>query len=775
MSRAVLLASAALLLFVPASVAQTAPPLAGQGTGELLPTIEVLAITPLSGAGIDIDKAPSAVTVIDQAQVERAGSPSVVKALTQQVPSVSVSDVSGNAFQPDVMFRGFDASPVSGTPQGLAVYQNGVRINEAFGDVVNWDLIPTIAIRSMDLISNNPAFGFNALGGALSLQMKDGFTNPGGTLDVSGGSYGRAQTALEWGKQVGQYAVYGALEGVQDNGYRDFSASQVRRFYGDVGYKGDSSEFHVNVGLADNHFGATASAPIQLLQQSWSSVYTTPQTSADQLAMVNLTGRVDVSPTWSLQGDLHVRAFDQHTVDGNSTNVQPCSDPTLLCFNNATDPANGLNGKQLNNTFPSSAVLGEIDRTKTQSTTYGAALQATNTDKILGHDNQFVIGGSVDYSITNYSASAELGTVAPNYVVVGSGIFLGPSGNPVSDGPVRLRATNVYSGLYGLDAFDVTDKLTVTGGARLNVADINLDDQLGGGASGDSQFIHLNPMIGATYRLTPEITAYGSYSQANRAPTPLELGCANPVQPCILASFVVSDPPLKQVIARTFEAGLRGTHDFGGTGGTLGWSLGAFRTQDSDDLLNVPSPQQQGFGYVTNIGNTLREGVEAQLNYKNGPFSAYASYAYVNAIFLTSLQLASNSPAANAAGLIQVSPGDQMSMIPRNRVKLGADYAITPKWNVGGDVLYTGAQRFLGDQSNQEPMLPAYGVVSLNSSYKITENFQIYARIENLLDSRYYAFGTYFDTASLFGNLTDPQSVSPGQPRSFYAGMKATF
>ena len=215
------------------ALAQNAPAApAGSGATVVLPTIDVFSLTPLSGlsgTGVDVNKVPAAVTVIDSKEIEREESPSIVKSLAQYTPSVDVQDVAGNPFQPDVFFRGFDASPVSGTPQGLAVYQNGVRINEAFGDTVNWDLIPTVAVRTMDVISNNPAFGLNALGGAISMQMKNGFTWQGTSIDVMGGSYGRAQASLQWGKVVGPWSAYIAIEGAHDDGYRQFGSSDIRQ------------------------------------------------------------------------------------------------------------------------------------------------------------------------------------------------------------------------------------------------------------------------------------------------------------------------------------------------------------------------------------------------------------------------------------------------------------------------------------------------------------------------------------------------------------------
>ena len=170
---------------------------------------------------------PASINAIDASQIKQTGSLNITDALEKYVPGITVNEVNGNPFQPDVQFRGFVASPVSGTPQGLAVYQNGVRINEAFGDTVNWDLIPTAAIKSVTMVTNNPAFGLNALGGAVDVQMKDGFNYHGAEIDTMGGSFGRIQSSAQWGKQIDNYAVYGALEGLHDDGFRNF---QTRTF-----------------------------------------------------------------------------------------------------------------------------------------------------------------------------------------------------------------------------------------------------------------------------------------------------------------------------------------------------------------------------------------------------------------------------------------------------------------------------------------------------------------------------------------------------------------
>jgi iron complex outermembrane receptor protein len=736
--------------------------------------------TPTAGSGMDVDKVPAAVNALGARQIERTGSLNIADALQQQVPGIIVSDTTGNPFQPDIQFRGFVASPVAGTPQGLAVYQNGTRINEAFGDTVNWDLIPTAAIRSVTVVTNNPAFGLNALGGAVNVQMKDGFNYHGAEINTMGGSFGRIQSSAQWGKQIDGFAVYGALEGLRDGGYRNFSESKVRRFYGDVGYRTDSSEFHLNMGVANNKFGAAAAVPVELLQKYWGATYTTPQTSANRVGYVNLTGKVEATPTWTIEGSARVRVFQQKTVDGNPTETERCAaDPALLCFNDDDVPANGLNGVQLVNPFPADAILGQIDRTTTRSTTTGGTLQATNTDQLFGHNNQFMVGASFDSGVTRFGASAELGTIGSNYVVSGSGIFLGPSGDPIAIGPVSLRATNRYTGLYALDTFDVTDAFSITGGGRINHARIQLEDQIGSALNGEHTFSRFNPIIGGTYKITSGLTAYAGYSEANRAPTPLELACADPARPCIIAAFLIADPPLKQVVSRTVEAGLRGSKEL--NIGTLSWKLGAFRAQNQDDILAIPSPQLQGFGYFQNVGSTRRQGIEAQVNLTSKTLQLYASYALVDARFLDALQVGSNSPFADADGNVQVLPGNRIPAIPRNRIKAGFDYWVTDQLKVGGDALFVGSQYFAGDESNQAERLASYAVFNAHGSYQINKTFQLYGRVDNIFDRRYATHGTFFQTDDIpnFANggapFTDARTVSPARPRAFYAGLKATF
>jgi iron complex outermembrane receptor protein len=302
--------------------------------------------------------------------------------------------------------------------------------------------------------------------------------------------------------------------------------------------------------------------------------------------------------------------------------------------------------------------------------------------------------------------------------------------------------------------------------------------------NGNNQFQRLNPVIGFTYKLTPDLTAYAGYSEANRAPTPLELGCASPTTPCMIDNFLIADPPLQQVVAHTYEAGLRGKFTTADAKGQLNWSLGVFHTLSSNDIINVASPAIQGFGFFQNSGNTLRKGIEAKVNYKWDRLTAYANYTFIDATYRSALTISSPDNPNAVDGNIFVVPGNHIPGIPAHRFKAGAEYNVTDPWKIGADLYVVGTQYFIHDDSNQFAKVPAYWVVNLHSSYQVTKNVEVFGLIQNLFNTRYYAAGTFFQTGgftnvgggdNLFANLTDPRTFLPGMPFAAYAGIKATF
>lgn len=776
---------------------------------ERLPEIQIISNTPVQGPGVDRDKIPSTTSTVTAADFQRSYSQNVTDTLFQRIPGVTLSDPNGNGAQQEIRYRGFAASPLQGTPQGLAVYMNGVRLNESFGDTVNWDLIPTNAISRADVFTSNPIFGLNALGGAISLTTKNGFTYQGLEAEGQGGSYNRGQGGVQYGAEMGNWGIYVAAQGLTDDGWRTASPTRLGRFYGDIGYRDDRAEFHLYGGVSSSSFGVAAATPVQLLARDWSSVYTTPQTTDNKMGLVGLNGKYAVTDTWSLQGNLYGRFFRQDHVDGNDADVERCSASSSfanqLCLEDdgfqRPVPFTGAAALAFRNQFAilnqnnapipcppgpgntcANVPYGSIDQTSTRSDTFGGSLQATNDDKIWGHGNHFAVGGSIDRGNTNFAATSTLGYIYPdlnvgfNPSIPGNGSVIHTLGN-VGYTPVTIDTRNTYYGLYATDTFDVTDRLAITGGGRYNVADIRVRDLLGTSPdlNSDSTFSRFNPVAGATYKIAPWMTVYGGYSESNRAPTPLELGCSNPSKPCLLESFLVSDPPLKQVVGHTYEAGLRGTSPF--ADGSFEWKAGWFRTDSDDDIITLAS-FIQGRGYYQNVPQTRRQGVELSAEYKSSRWLAYASYSYIDATYRFNGTLASpNNPSSDADGNIFVTSGDRIPGIPQHQFKAGADYLITPQWKLGADLVAVGSSFYVGDDANQNQKLPGYVVVNLHSSYEVTKNITVFGVINNLFDRKYALFGTYFEPqgtskAGLPITLTDQRTEVPGAPFAIYGGVR---
>jgi iron complex outermembrane receptor protein len=725
--------------------------------------------------------------VLTAADFDHSRSSNLLEALSTGLPGVTLGDQSGNPFQRDLNYRGFIASPVPGTPQGLAIFQNGIRINESFNDVVNWAFIPETAIQRVSLVSNNPIYGLNAIGGALNIEMKNGFTYQGRQAEAIFGSYGRIQGTAQFGAQDAGRSIYVAADAVNDAGWRDFSSSsQLRRMYVDLGARNDQTEYHINFTGADTKLGAVAATPIELLNLRWSSVYTWPQTSHLQLAFLTASINHAFSDELSLQANTYYRGFRQAHVDGNGTDAQPCdpagSFPGQLCIGDGNTPIN--QNFPVPDTLPPSAFLGEIDRNWTTTGSYGGAAQITSAAKLFDHDNHVVVGASVDHGRSIFAANSELGTIDQNLFVTGTGISID---QPAADlSPVNLLAINTYTGVFATDTFDLTSKFSLTAGGRFNIAQIDLQDQTGTNPSltSSNRYQRFNPVIGATYKVTPNLTAYAGYSEANRAPTPLELGCSSPTNPCMIDTFLIADPPLKQVVSYTYEAGLRGKFDAGGDKGSISWGLGAFHTALSNDILNVASTVPM-FGYFQNAGNTLRKGIEAKVAYHVERWNAYANYTYVDATYQSALTLSSpDDPFADAAGNIHVVPGDHIPGIPAHRFKAGVEYDSAEAWKVGADLNVVGTQYLIHDDANQNPKVPAYAVVNLHGSYQVTKNVEAFGLVNNLFNRHYYAAGTFFSTDGFNSNtfnapnffvLQDPRTFLPGIPFAAYAGLRAKF
>jgi len=777
----------ALILAQPA-IAQVASTSAQQP----IETVTVIGTTPIPGIGIDIDKIAGNVQTVTASDLTREGSASATSALNDQLGSVSINDNLDDPFQPDILFRGFEASPVLGTPEGLAVYQNGVRINEAFGDSLNWDLITDMAVDRITVVSANPVYGLNALGGAVIVSMKNGFTSDGSEIEASGGSWGQRSVSAEYGGSDGPFGFYIAGRLLQESGWREFSPDTLEQLYADMSYREHGLSLDLSFSGANNLLSGESPTPVQELAVSRSLIFTSPQTNANKLAFVALDAGYAVNDDLSIQSTAYVREFRQNVVNGNTTDYTACTVAPYIgdmCQADDTTPLTNSSGGYLPDISEGGTVtIGENDFETINTLGVGGSLQATESAAIFGHDNQLSVGGSIDHASTDFQSSAELGTINAALQVSFSGLFVDtPENTPWTATPVNLNAANSYYGLFGTDTFNITDDLTLTASGRYNLAEIDLADRLGTALSGDNRYTRFDPALGLTEKVSTNLTIYAGYSEGNRAPTPGEIECSNPTAPCLLPSSLSSDPPtLRQVVSHTWEAGLRGHFSLPEIApGLITWNASLFRTNVDDDIYGVATSLSTG--YFQNIGGTRRQGAELGLKYEDERLSMFLDYSYVDATFESAFLL--NSPQnnfADANGNIQVEPGDALPGIPANRIKAGADYRVLPSWIVGEDIVYESSQFFRGDESNQMGPLPGYTEVNLHSKYELTDHVELFVNVVNALDGKYATFGVLGDPTGIGapgippGAVTNGSGVnnrfeSPAAPISAFGGVRIQF
>jgi outer membrane receptor protein involved in Fe transport len=518
---------------------------------------------------------------------------------------------------------------------------------------------------------------------------------------------------------------------------------------------------------------------VELLAADRSAQFTGPNVISNNYGRVILSGNYDVTDATSVQGLVYYENLLQRVANGNGSPIGPCADGTLfLCANSgvgavATDRA----GNPIPAFLGPSGAYASLAQQTTNTNGYGASAQVTNKSEAFGRPNQLIAGFSFDGAQTIFSASTQIGTLdVPSRNFIGPGTLIDLADGSIA--PVRAAITDGYYGVFFTDTLDVTSALSVNVAGRFNSAQIGIKDLTSTSLTGAHAYNRFNPAAGLTYKPLPGVTLYGGYSESNRAPTPAELTCSNPSAPCSLANFFSGDPNLKQVVAHTFEVGVRGqfaSHN----GARLDWNLNLYRTDLSDDIAFAQSAVL-GTGFFQNIGATRRQGFDAGLRFTSNRWQAWIGYSYIDATFQSSFVLSSpNNPAANANGNIAVQPGDRLPGVPDQLIKFGVQYSVTDKWVVGAAGIATTGQFLFGDEANLTKKLPGYFLLNLNTSYQVTKNFQVFALLQNAFNATYYTFGTFSPTTSVpivqVPNATNTRSYNIGAPIAAFGGVKITF
>jgi outer membrane receptor protein involved in Fe transport len=709
-----------------------------------MPVVEVIGVTPLPGIGVPIRDVPANVQIYNARDIRQQRQTNLGEYLEENPTGVTVNSSQGNPFQPDINYRGFTASPVLGTPQGLSVFQDGVRINEPFGDVVNWDLIPQSAISSIQLIpGSNPAFGLNTLGGALAIYTKSGSQYPGGSIEAYGGSFGRKGATMEYGGKRGNLDYFFTGNYLDDHGWAEHNPSNVQQFFGKVGWQDEKTDLDVSLTLADNTLQGTQALPRSFFENI-RQPYTFPDLNTNKLAFLTVKGSRFITDEILLGGNFYTRKYKNENVSSNVNDD----------FDAIANPVEATN-----------------DRSVIDQDGYGFGLQLTLLGDLARLENRFSVGASADIGKARFTQESQTALFTAERGTTGTSEF-----TSVTDAQTR----NQYYGLFFTDTLKLAQEWALTVSGRYNRATVKIEDLSGAAPllNGQHTFSRLNPAVGINYTPGERLTAYAAYNEGMRAPTPIELACADPAAPCKLPNNFLADPDLKMVVSRTFEAGARGR-----IATDTRWSAAIFRTELTDDIQFISSGGAAvNAGFFQNIGKTKREGLELALSSKWNAFSASARYSYVNATFEAPFVV--NSPSnstADAGGNIQVQPGNRILGIPRNSLKLRFQYDLPEHATLGVNIIYSGSIFARGDENNQDAngRVPGYSVVNLDGRYRLGKGFEVFARVANLFDRKYSNFGilgqNFFAGPGRGFDGTNPvaeQFRGPGVPRGAWAGLR---
>ncbi|PHV03913.1 TonB-dependent receptor [Janthinobacterium sp. BJB412] len=752
-------------------------------------SVDIVGVAPLPGLGVERRLLPYSVQTASAKNSEQAPGENLGEFMARNLSGVNVNEISGSPFQNDITFRGFRASPVLGTSQGISVYLDGVRVNEPFGDVVNWDMLPEAAIGSVLLVpGSNPLYGLNTLGGALALTSKSGRSHPGFEANVSTSSGGQRRSDLAYGiSGADHWHAFLAATVFNDRGWREHSDGRLGNAYLKLGRASGDSDWSlallagssrlVGNGLLPSYRVTDDGRQDGLYESQRRAAYTFPDETRNRLRQAVLALTQRYGERTELSANAYVRNSRRDTVNGDVADdyadyVRDCA-AGFAADGAARDPA------ICHSSQGEGAALhtASFNTTSTRQTGRGFGLNLS-TD-LASH--RLVLGTSYDASSVSFAQFTQAADFTPQRAVL-------------ADGATEREAESSVTGsahswgVYAADTWQLAPATHLTASARYNLARVSNALVNGDTAQPEERFTYrkLNPAIGIAHDANAALTLFANLSQSNRVPTVIELGCADPAQPCRLPVGLQSDPYLKQVESRSVEAGARWT---AGRGASVSASL--YRIVNRDDILfrSAGATQQ---GYFSNFSRTRHQGMDLNASAQAGTVTARLAYSYLDATYDADGEL------FTGARNVKVGPGTRIAGLPRHTLKLGLDWRAMPALTLGADLqavsdmLSQGNEDGLrADPVEGEPLkyadwrIRGYALLSLRASYRPAPGWELFARVGNVTNRRYESYGAVALDMFPQGRLLQPHDnpaeaalarfVAPGAPRSVVAGLRYRF
>lgn len=761
--------------------------------------IEVQGATPLS-ANSNNSAVFGNVQTLTQDDIEGSVNRSLPELLKTQLASVNLNDVQNNPFQPDLQYRGFTASPLLGLPQGISVYLNGGRVNEAFGDTVHWDLMPLDAIDTVSLYSgSNPLFGQNTLGGALALRTKTGFSFNANEIDLQAGQFGQKAASVESGGHNDHWAYYVNLNHYEEDGWRDYSPSEVQQVFTSLAYRSDKMHLDMNLFMADNELLGNGASPIELLDiEGREAVYTHPDQTNNELTHVNITGDFVLTDTLSLTANMFYRDTQTQSINGDDSDFGACQFAdgrvTLCEFEDDDDdddddlPVVG-EGDDIEAVefigFDDDTALAEIsdvdadelDGTyntgRTDAKATGLSFQLAKQYALSGFSSELIVGASYTKGDVNYAADTTFG-ILENDSAQDSRTVLPIDGLMAQEARVRLDVDTTAWSLFFMNSTQLSSAVSLNLGGRFNRDHIVMEDLIDdgeGSLDGNHRFTQFNPAVGVDITIDEQSQLNLAISQSSRTPSPAELSCADEDDPCRLPNGFVADPPLDQVVTQTIEANYTTRID------NIDLMLNVFHSRSKDDIIFQQAGAVASRGYFINVDETQRQGVEFSVGSTWEKLTYRLNYNYLNATYESTFT--SFSPFNPQGPDRLVTPGDKIPGQPEHLVKLYADYALTDKARLGAEVISASSQYFRGDEANENEKIDGYVIANIYASYRFNDTFTASLRVNNVFDKDYETFGTYGEAdevlEDIYPDVEGAEFVGPAQPRMVSVNLKARF
>ena len=795
-------------------------------------TINVYSATPLPSLGLPLNIIPANIQIATPKAINAQSGVSLADYMSTNMQSVSVTEMGGNPWQPEVTFRGYSASPLLGMPQGMSTFVDGVRVNEPFGDVTLWDKIPNFAIGGMQLVpGSNPMYGLNTLGGAIAIQTKSGRQAQGVGIEAEYGSWNRQRALVEYGgvSKDGSMDFYIGHQTTKEDGWRQFSPSHLNQTFAKTGWQSEKTKLDLSYIGTDNKLIGNGFTPEHMLSGDRDQIHTRPDWTNNYYHHLALNGSHWVNNDVMLSGNAYYRKSNRHTKNGDLYESDMDDGVSGRHFTYSTLRCDASGRSNVADQGECELKGSVLNTSHTKQDNYGIAGQMTFNQDFMGMKNQFIAGTGFDYSLirfrqnelvnlssetegaVTYAAGGSAESSTPVWDSSRQAILAGGAGSLPQTQTVGLTGKQWTASLFATDTLSLNDKWHLNAGVRYNHTKVDNNDSLRGAyvpvtnersLTATDDYKRLNPSIGITHTPTDKLSIFGTYSESSRAPTSIELGCSNPAVGCLLPSAMADDPPLKQVVAKTYDFGARGSLTE-----EIKWNASLYHAMNHQDLQFIRAGSSTSRGYYSNVARTQRQGLDLGFSGQHDRFRWNTSYSYIRATFDSDFSLvnSANSSApdsGNDKSIYNVTKGNRMPNIPAHQFKARAQYDVTPQWSVGTNIVYFSDQYVMGNENNKHEANTAdcrnssgglrendracgsgkisdYTVVNLDTQYNFGGGWKAFAKAINIFDNDYYVAGrlaeTMFDASGAYGEEIKSRGVIPGAPRAAWIGMRYEF